>query len=112
MNTQKALTMLVGGAVLVGTVALLPKIGHADGISVHADGVGVNINDDEGHRHGHHHLRHEEMDAALGKLREARGHLDHGGNEFGGHRVKAIRAADKAIGEIQTAIDYANSHDR
>ena len=115
MKTKKTLVLLLGAAILA-CVAALPKIGHADDLSIHAGGVGVNINDgDDHHRrdHDHHHwLRHEEMDAALGQLREARGHLDRGGHEFGGHRVRAIRKADEAINEIRAAIDYANSHER
>jgi hypothetical protein len=116
MKNQKTLLTLLGAAILASVVAL-PMIGHADGISIHADGVNVNVHDGEGeHRHRdheeHHWLHHEEMDAALGQLREARGHLDKGGHDFGGHRVKAIRIVDKAIQEIQASVDYANSHER
>ena len=109
---KKTLSILLGAAILAG-VAALPKIGHADSLDIHAGGVNVDIHDGH-HRHDHEHhwLNHEEMDAAIGQLREARKHLDRGGNEFGGHRVKAIRIVDKAIQEIQASIDYANSHER
>jgi len=110
---KKTLSILLGAAILACVVAL-PKLGHADGISIHADGVGVNVNDGDHHHHDHDHhwLRHEEMDAAINSLREARAHLDRGGHDFGGHRIKAIRKADEAIREIQMSIDYANSHER
>jgi hypothetical protein len=109
---KKTLSILLGAAILACVFAL-PKLVHADGISIHADGVGVNINDNDGHHHDHHHwLNHEEMDKAIGALRDARAHLDRGGHDFGGHRVKAIRKADEAIREIQMAIDFANSHER
>ena len=114
MKNQKTLMALFGAAILASVVAL-PKLGHADGLSIHADGVNVNINDGDRRRRDHeehHWLRHEEMDAALGSLRDARSHLDKGGHDFGGHRVKAIRIADNAIREIQASIDYANSHER
>ena len=107
MKNQKTLTILLGSAVLASIVAL-PKLGHADGISIH-------LGDGDRHRRDHeehHWLHHEEMDAALGSLRDARSHLDKGGHDFGGHRVKAIRLADKAIQEIQASVDYANSHER
>jgi hypothetical protein len=112
MNT-KTLSIALGAAILACVFAL-PKLVHADSLSIHADGVGVSINDGDHHHHDHDHhwLRHEEMDAAIANLREARGHLDKGGHEFDGHRVKAIRKADEAIREIQLAIDYANSHER
>ena len=111
MKTQKALLTLLGAAILACAVAL-PKIGHADSIDIHAGGVGVDLHDGDHDHHHHHWLHHEEMDAALGQLREARGHLDRGGHEFGGHRIRAIRATDNAIREIQMAIDFANSHER
>lgn len=116
MKNQKTLTALLGGAILAAVFAL-PKIGHADSLSIHAGGVGVSVNDgddyDHHHHHDHHHwLHHEEMDAALASLREARVHLDKGGHDFGGHRIRAIHAADNAIREIQASIDYANSHER
>ncbi len=114
MKTRKSLAVILGAAILASVVAL-PKLVHADGISIHADGVNVNVHDGDGEHHDHeehHWLHHEEMDAAIGSLREARMHLDKGGHEFGGHRVKAIRMADKAIAEIQASVDYANSHER
>ncbi|HEX4048077.1 MAG TPA: hypothetical protein VH309_09605 [Elusimicrobiota bacterium] len=118
MKNQKTLTALLLGGAILAAVFALPKAGHADGLSIHAGGVGVSVNDGDGdhdHRrhHDHHHwLHHEQMDAALASLRDARSHLDKGGNDFGGHRVRAIRAADNAIREIQDAVDYANSHER
>jgi hypothetical protein len=112
MKTQKSLMVLLGAAILASAVAL-PKLVHADGLSIHADGVNVSVHDGDHHHRGEHHwLHHEEMDAALGGLRDARAHLDKGGHDFGGHRLRAIRAADNAIREIQASIDYANTHER
>jgi hypothetical protein len=114
MKNQKTLVTLLGAAILAGVIAL-PKLGHADGIDIHAGGVNVDIHDGDRHHHDHaehHWLHHEEMDAALAQLREARVHLDKGGHDFGGHRVKAIRIVDKAMQEIQASVDYANSHER
>ena len=66
MKNQKILMALLGAAIIASVVAL-PKLGHADGLSIHADGVNVNIHDGDGdHHHEHHWIRHEEMDAALG----------------------------------------------
>jgi hypothetical protein len=112
MKTSKILLPVLGAAILAAVV-VLPKAVHADGLDIHAGGVNVDIHDGDGdHHHRHHHwLHHEEMDKALNALRDARAHLDHGGHDFGGHRVEAIHAADHAIREIQAAIDYANSHE-
>jgi Spy/CpxP family protein refolding chaperone len=113
MKNKKALLTFVGVAALAAAVAL-PKIVHADGLDIHAGGVNVDIHDGDHdrHHHEHHWLHHEEMDKALGALRDARAHLDRGGHDFGGHRLEAIHAADRAIHEIQSAIDFANSHER
>jgi hypothetical protein len=115
MKNQKTLMTLLGLAILAAVIAL-PRIGHADGLDIHAGGVNVDIHDGDGHhRHDHeehHWLHHEEMDAALGALRDARGHLDKGGHDFGGHRIRAIKAADNAMREIQAAVDFANTHER
>jgi hypothetical protein len=113
MKTRNTLATLIGAAVLAVAVAL-PKIVHADGLSIHDhDGnVSVDLHAGDGHDdHHRHHIHHEEMDLAISSLREARRHLDKGGHDFGGHRMEAIHAADKAIHEIQAAIDFAESHD-
>ena len=110
-NMKKTLSILLGAAILAGAAAL-PKLVRADDLRIHAGGVGVDINDGHHRDHERHWLRHEEMDAALTQLREARGHLERGGHEFGGHRAKAIRIVDKAIAEIMASVDYANSHER
>ena len=107
---KKTLSISLAAAAIACAVAL-PKIVRADDLSIHAGGVGININDGH-HDHEHHHVRHEEMDAALGALRDARAHLDRGGHDFDGHRMKAIKHADKAIEEIRIAIDWADHHDR
>ena len=103
---KKTLSILLGAAILACIVAL-PKLGHADGISIHADGVGVNVNDGDHHHHDHDHhwLRHEEMDAAINSLREARAHLDRGGHDFGGHREAAIQAFLDPLPMTLIAID-------
>ena len=111
MKKQKALVTILGAAIVAAAVAL-PKLSHADGLDIHAGGVNVDIHDGDHDHHHHHWLHHEEMDKALGALRDARAHLDRGGHDFGGHRVEAIHAADHAIHEIQAAIDFANTHER
>jgi Spy/CpxP family protein refolding chaperone len=113
MKNMKTLSIALSAAILAAVVAL-PKLGHADGLDIHAGGVNVDIHDGDHHRHHeeHHWLRHEEMDAALGQIREARKHLDLGGHDFGGHRMRAIKAADRAIEEIIASIEYANHHER
>ena len=113
MKNQKTLMALLGAAIVAGAIAL-PKLGHADGIDIHAGGVSVDVHEGRHRRdhEEHHWIRHEEMDAALGSLREAQGHLDKGGHDFGGHRAKAIRMVNKAMQEIQASIDFANSHER
>jgi hypothetical protein len=112
MKNQKILLAVLTAA-LVGSALVLPKLGHADGIDIHAGGVNVDIHDGEHHRREERHwLHHEEMDAALANLRDARAHLDKGGHDFGGHRVRAIRLADKAIAEITASVEYANTHER
>jgi len=50
------------------------------------------------------------MRAALDHLRAARGSLERADTDKGGHRVKAIELVDRAIGEVEAGISYANRH--
>jgi hypothetical protein len=93
MKKTKTLSILLGAAILACAVSL-PRLGRAA---------------DQAKRRG---IPHEEMDAALVSLREARAHLERGGHTFAGNREKAVRTVDKAVFYVQAAIDYANAHDR
>jgi hypothetical protein len=50
--------------------------------------------------------RHPRIHAAIRELREARKELDEGAKIFGGHRVKALKAVDEAIEQLQKALDF------
>jgi hypothetical protein len=45
--------------------------------------------------------------AAIRELREARKELEEGAKIFGGHRVKAVKAVDEAIEQLQKSLDFA-----
>jgi hypothetical protein len=47
------------------------------------------------------------MHAALDALRTARGELEQSAPNKGGHRERAMRLVDEAIGEVRAGIDYA-----
>jgi hypothetical protein len=47
---------------------------------------------------------------ALHELREARRELKDAGDRFGGHRVKALKATDAAIGEIEECLRAAGDN--
>jgi hypothetical protein len=112
MKTQKAFAVLLGASALAAVVAL-PRTGVADeGVSFRDGNGQVSVDVHDGDHHHRHWLHHEEIDAAMAKLGEARGHLDRGGHEFGGHRVRAIKAVDRALAECRAAVDFANSHER
>jgi hypothetical protein len=49
-----------------------------------------------------------ELNAAKQKLLGAKTNLENAAKEFGGHRVKAIEATEKAIKEIDEAILYGD----
>jgi hypothetical protein len=45
--------------------------------------------------------------AAIKELREAKKELEEGAKIFGGHRVKAVKAVEDAIEQLQKALDFA-----
>lgn len=47
-----------------------------------------------------------EMQAALTNLREARANLDRATNDKGGHRAKAVRLVNDAIGEVEAGMRF------
>jgi hypothetical protein len=49
---------------------------------------------------------HPEINAAIRALEAARLHLQRAAHDFGGHRVKAIRAIDAALGQLRLALKY------
>jgi hypothetical protein len=49
---------------------------------------------------------HPEIHAAIDSLRHAREHLDHAAHDFGGHRVEAIGAIDRAIEQLDICLRY------
>jgi hypothetical protein len=51
-----------------------------------------------------------EMQAALTNLREARANLDRATNDKGGHRGKAIRLVNDAIGEVEAGMRFDRRH--
>ena len=50
--------------------------------------------------------RHPHIRAALHELREARGELKTAAHDFGGHRVEALEATDKAIRQLEECLKY------
>ncbi len=50
------------------------------------------------------------MQAALGHLRAARGELEGAVADKGGHRVRALRLVDDAIGQVERGIQYDRAH--
>ncbi len=49
---------------------------------------------------------HPEINAAIRALEAARLHLQRAAHDFGGHRVKAIRAIDAALVQLRLALKY------
>jgi hypothetical protein len=49
---------------------------------------------------------HPELRAAIRALERARAHLQRAAHDFGGHRVEAIAAVDRAIEQLNLAIKY------
>lgn len=50
--------------------------------------------------------RHPEIRAAIVALERAKGHLQHAAHDFGGHRVEAIAAIDRALEQLRLALDF------
>jgi hypothetical protein len=49
---------------------------------------------------------HPEIREAIASLRRAKDHLEHAEHDFGGHRVKAIRAIDESLHELEDCLKY------
>lgn len=49
---------------------------------------------------------HPEIRAAIASLRRAKEHLEHAAHDFGGHRVEAIGAVDRAIEQLDVCLKY------
>jgi hypothetical protein len=49
---------------------------------------------------------HPEINAAIRALEVAKLHLQRAAHDFGGHRVKAIRAIDAALVQLRLALKY------
>ena len=52
-----------------------------------------------------HHEHHPEIHKAMRKLRGAKEDLEKADHDYGGHRVKAIAAIDKALQELKEALE-------
>ena len=50
--------------------------------------------------------RHPAIHAAIRSLEKAKDEMQHAAHDFGGHRVAALAACDKAIAELQAALQY------
>ncbi len=49
---------------------------------------------------------HPEIRHAIAALEKARYHMKHAAHDFGGHRVEALAACDKAIEQLRLALQY------
>jgi hypothetical protein len=49
---------------------------------------------------------HPEIREALESLRRAKVHMEHAAHDFGGHRVEAIEATDRAIKQLELCLKY------
>jgi hypothetical protein len=50
--------------------------------------------------------KHPQIREALASLRNSKEHLEHAAQDFGGHRVEAIRAIDEAIHQLEICLAY------
>jgi hypothetical protein len=50
--------------------------------------------------------RHPEIHEALGALRRAKEHMEHAAHDFGGHRVEAIEATNRAIQQLELCLKF------
>jgi hypothetical protein len=50
--------------------------------------------------------KHPEIREALGALRRAKGHMEHAAHDFGGHRVEAIEATNRAIEQLELCLKF------
>jgi len=49
---------------------------------------------------------HPQIREALASLRRAKEHMEHAAHDFGGHRVEAIEATNKAIEQLEICLKY------
>lgn len=49
---------------------------------------------------------HPEIREALHSLRRAKEHMEHAAHDFGGHRVEAIAATNKAIEQLELCLKF------
>lgn len=49
---------------------------------------------------------HPEINGAIRALEAAKAHLQRAAHDFGGHRVKALRAVDAALAQLRLALQY------
>ena len=49
---------------------------------------------------------HPEIRAAISALERAKAHLQHAAHDFGGHRVEAIGAIDRALEQLRLALKF------
>jgi len=50
--------------------------------------------------------QHPEIASAMHHLQEAKQNLEHAAHDFGGHRVEAIEATNKAIEQLEICLKY------
>ena len=50
--------------------------------------------------------KHPEIREALGALRRAKDHMEHAAHDFGGHRVEAIAATNRAIEQLELCLKF------
>ena len=49
---------------------------------------------------------HPEIKSAIAALERAKNHLQKAAHDFGGHRVEALAAVDKALEQLREALKY------
>lgn len=49
---------------------------------------------------------HPQIRQAIAALRRAKEHMEHAAHDFGGHRVEAIEATNKAIEQLEICLKY------
>ena len=50
--------------------------------------------------------RHPNIRRAINALRTARNDLEHADHDFGGHRVEAMQAIDRAVEQLEVALRF------
>lgn len=53
-------------------------------------------------------VKHPHIREAIKELKEAKKELEEGAKVFGGHRVKAIKAIEEAIEQLEAALKFAD----